>query len=178
MTAAIPIPNRLLALLGVAVLVLVGLLVARPLLTGSDDSAAPAATPARPAQVTPAAHAMKPSTPAKAKIVLLPGLPHRVASKLMHSRVAVVSVYSGTSASDHASLAQARAGAKAAGVPFVAINVLDETAARQVQAFGGTMTTPAVLVVKRPGKIVARFESTVDDAVVQQAAHNARGGKK
>ncbi len=63
-------------------------------------------------------------------------------------------------------------------MPFVAINVLNEKAARQLQAFGGTMTTPTVLVVKRPGKSVAKFESVVDDAVVQQAAHNARGGKK
>lgn len=178
MTAAIPIPNRLLVALGVAVLVLVGLLVARPLLSGSSDDTAASAVPAQPTQAAPAAPTSTPATPAKPKVVLLAGLPHSIASRLMHSRVTVVSVYSGTAASDHASLAQARAGAKAAGVPFVAINVLNEKAARQLQAFGGTMTTPTVLVVKRPGKIVAKFESVVDDAVVQQAAHNARGGKK
>lgn len=179
MTAAIPIPNRLLVLLGVAALVLVGLLVARPLLMGSDDeTAAPPAAPAQPTQAAPAAPTSTPAVPAKPKVVLLAGLPHPIASKLMHSRVTVVSVYSGTAAADHASLAQAKAGARAAGVSFVAINVLNEKAARQLQAFGGTMTTPTVLVVKRPGRIVAKFEAVVDDAVVQQAAHNARGGKK
>lgn len=176
MTAAIPIPSRVLALIGIAALLLVGLLVARPLLTGSNDDSAASASPAtvQPNHAAPAT----PAKPAIPKVVLVKGLPHPIASRLMHSRVTVVSVYSGTSGADHASLAQAKAGAKAAGVPFVAINVLNELAARQLQAFGGAMTTPTVLVVKRPGRIVARFESVVDDAVVQQAAHNARGAQK
>jgi hypothetical protein len=176
MTAAIPIPNRVLALLGIAVLVLVGLLVARPLLTSSDDSTAPsAASPTHVTQAAPTAPAAKPAVP---KVVLVPGIPHVIAAKLMHSRVTVVSVYSGTSASDRAALAQARDGARAAGVAFARLNVLDDKAASQLQAFGGTMTTPTVLVVRRPGKIVAKFESLVDSAVVEQAAHNARGGSK
>ena len=175
MTAAIPIPNRVLALLGVAVLALVALLVARPMLTGGSDSpAVSASTPTQPTQA-PTAPAAKPAVP---KVVLLAGVPQAIASKLMHSRVTVVSVYSGTSTIDHASLAQARAGAKAAGVGFARLNVLDEKAAAQLQAFGGTMTTPTVLVVKRPGRIVSKFESLVDSAVVEQAAHNAAGGSK
>ena len=82
------------------------------------------------------------------------------------------------SASDRAALSQAQVGAKAAGVAFAKLNVLDEKAASQLQAYGGTMTTPTVLVIRRPGKIVAKFESLVDSAVVAQAAHNARGGTK
>lgn len=182
MTAAIPIPNRLLVLLGVAVLALVGLLVARPLvLGGSDDSAAPVvATPApvQPTTATPATPAtpVTPAKPAKPKVELLPGIPHAIASKLMQSRVAVVSIYSGTGPADRASVAQAKAGARAAGVAFTSLNVLNERLAGQVQKFGGTMTTPTVLVVKRPGTIIAKFEMTVDSALVEQAAHNARGG--
>lgn len=178
MTAAIPIPNRLLALLGIAVLALVGLLVARPLLLGSgDDTVAPVvATPAPAQPTTSPAAPVTPAKPAKPKVELAPGLPNAIASKLMHSRVAVVSVYSGTAPADRASLAQAKAGASAAGVGFTAINVLNEKAARQLQAFGGTMTTPTVLVVKRPGTIVMKFESLVDSALVEQAAFNARGG--
>jgi hypothetical protein len=30
-----------------------------------------------------------------------------------------------------------------------------------------------MIVVRRPGKIVARFEGTIDSAVVAPAAHNA-----
>jgi len=178
MTAAIPIPNRVLVLLGVAVLAVVGLLVARPLVMGSSDTAAPAVaspTTTHATKPAPTAPAAKPTVP---KVVLLPGVPQIIAAKLMHSRVTVVSVYSGTSASDRAALSQAQVGAKAAGVAFAKLNVLDEKAASQLQAYGGTMTTPTVLVIRRPGKIVAKFESLVDSAVVAQAAHNARGGTK
>ena len=178
MTAAIPIPNRVLALLGVAVLALVALLVARPLLSGSSDSATPAVTAPAAAQPTQTPPTSTPAKPVVPKVVLLAGVPQVIASKLMHSRVTVVSVYSGTSSADRAALAQAREGAKAAGVGFAMLNVLNDKNAAQLQAFGGTMTTPTVLVIRRPGRIVAKFESLVDSAVVEQAAHNARGGKK
>ncbi len=183
MTAAIPIPNRLLALLGVAVLGLLALLVARPLLLGGDDESTTVA-PTPPAHVTPATVTPKPTptpvAPAVPAVKLLDGLPSAVASRLRHSRVIVVSVYTGTSATDRAALAEARAGAKAAGAGFTALNVLDEKTARQLQAFAGAMGTPSALVVRRPGKIVGRFDTLVDGAVIAQAAHNAgaRGAKK
>ena len=182
MTAAIPIPNRLLALLGVAVLGLLAVLVARPLLLGDDDSTTAQPTP--PAQVTPAtpapASTPKPAKPAVPAVKLIAGLPGPIAGRLRHSRVVVVSVYSGTSPTDRAALAEARAGAKASGAAFTALNVLDEKTARQIQAFvDGPMGTPSALVVRRPGKIVGRFDTLVDSAVIAQAAHNAgaRGGK-
>jgi hypothetical protein len=179
MTAAIPIPNRLLALLGVAVLGLLAVLVARPLLLGDDDSSTVSPTP--PAQVTPApVSTPTPVAPAVPAVKLLKGLPDTVESRLRHSRVVVVSVYSGTSAPDRAALAEARAGAKASGAAFTALNVLDEKTARQLQVFaGGPMGTPSALVVRRPGRIVGRFDTLVDSAVIAQAAHNAgaRGGK-
>jgi hypothetical protein len=180
MTAAIPIPNRVLALLGVAVLGLLALLVARPLLLGeSDESTTVAPTP--PAHITPATTVPKPKpvAPAVPAIKLLDGLPSAVAGRLRHSRVVVVSVYTGTSSSDRAALAEARAGAKASGAGFVALNVLNEKVARQLQAFAGAMSTPSTLVIRRPGKIVGQFDTLVDGAVVAQAAHNAgaRGGK-
>ena len=64
--------------------------------------------------------------------------------------------------------------AKSAHAGFVAINVLDEKAARRVGVFVGTTTAPpAVLVVKRPGKIVNRFDGFADSEIVAQAATNA-----
>lgn len=186
MTAAIPIPNRLLALLGVAVLGLLALLVVRPLLLGgSDESTTVAPTP--PAHITPATTAPKPAptpvapaVPAVPAVKLLDGLPTAIAGRLRHSRVVVVSVYTGTSPTDRAALAEARAGAKASGAAFASLNVLDEKTARQLQAFaGGAMGTPSTLVVRRPGRIVGRFETLADSAMIAQAAHNAgaRGGK-
>jgi hypothetical protein len=143
---------------------------------GDSSGAAPVATPT-PAPATPAPTT---STPAKPKVVLLPGLPTRLAARLQHSRVVVVSVYAGTDAGDRAAAAAARRGAKLSGAGFVALNVLDEKIARQVQPFIGTASPPVLLVVKRPGKVVSRFNGTVDKTVVAQAAKNAgaRGGSK
>jgi hypothetical protein len=169
-----------LALLGVAVLGLLALLVARPLLLGGTDEST-TVSPTAPAHVTPATTAPKPApvAPAVPAVKLLDGLPNAIAGRLRHSRVVVVSVYTGTSSTDRAALAEARAGAKASGAGFTALNVLDEKTARQLQAFAGAMGTPSALVIRRPGTIVGRFDTLVDSAVIAQAAHNAgaRGGK-
>jgi hypothetical protein len=178
MTATLPVPTRYLIALGVALVVAFGFFVARPLLLGDDGATStttpPVASAATTAKATPATKAAA----SKPKIVLLPSLPKPIASKLRRSPVAIVSVYSGTSASDRASLRQAKAGAKAAGAQFVRLNVLDEDTARTVQTFAGTLTTPTVLVVRRPGTIVKRFEGPVEGAIVRQAAHNAGARKR
>lgn len=141
------------------------MLVRSGILGGSEPAAVPSlAKPAPTPQAT---------TPAKPKIVLLPGLPGAVASKLHYSRIVVVSLYSGRSAGDRAAVAEARAGARAAGAGFVAINVGDDRAAKGMSSFAGPVSSPSMLVVKRPGKIVTRMEGTVDTTVVSQAAHNA-----
>jgi hypothetical protein len=178
MTATLPVPTRYLIALGAALLGALALFVARPLLLGDDSATSTPAPPVAPATATPKAPSATKAVAAKPKVVLLPGLPKPVASKLRRSPVAVVSVYTGTSASDRASLRQAKAGAKAAGAQFVKLNVLDEDTARAVQTFAGTMSTPTVLVVRRPGTIVKRFEGPVEDAIVRQAAHNAGARKR
>jgi hypothetical protein len=167
----------MLLIVGVAVLALAALFVARPILLedSSPESAASATTTPAAVTPTPSAPTAKPTQP---KIVLLPGLPTRVANKLHQSRIVVVSVYAGTDAGDRAAVAAARSGAHKAGVSFAALNVLDEKIARQVQPFLGTASPPVLLVVKRPGKVVARFNGSVDETVVAQAATNARGGSK
>ena len=110
-------------------------------------------------------------------LVLLPGLPAQIASKLHYSKVVVVSLYTGTAAGDRASLAQARSGAREVGAGFAAVNVLDERQARAIAAFGGPVDSPAVLIVRRPGKIATQFTGSVDDKIVAQAAHNAGAGR-
>lgn len=174
MTAAIPIPPRMLVLLGVATAALLALLVARPLLLGDDETTTKApVTPAVSTPSTPAPTPAKPVTPAKPEIQLVDGLPARIASKLRQSRVVVVAVYSGTSEGDRAAVGEARRGARSVGANFAVMNVLDEKRARELQAFVGDVSAPTVLVVRRPGKVVSRFEGMADAAVVAQAAHNA-----
>ena len=87
--------------------------------------------------------------------------------------MAVVSLYVGQAAGDRAVVGQVRKGARSAGAGFVAINVGSDKQAKSVSSFAGTVSAPTMLVVRRPGKIVARFSGPVDSAVIAQAAHNA-----
>jgi hypothetical protein len=106
-------------------------------------------------------------------VVLLAGLPTPVAHALRYSKVVVVSLYAGPAKSDRPAVGQARIGARSAGAGFVAMNVIDDRKAAALVPFVGPVSAPAMIVVRRPGKIVARFEGSVDSAVVAQAAHNA-----
>ncbi len=176
MTAAIPIPPRVLALLGALLLVAVAFLVLRPVLLSGEDStsATPAPIGAPPSSGAPARVTPKmPAAPARPRIELSPGLPDLVASKLLHSRVVVVAVYSGTSGSDRAAVGEARRGARTVGANFAALNVLDEQRAREVRVFVGDVDVPAVLVVRRPGNVVTRLEGAQDEHLIAQAALNA-----
>ena len=180
MTATLP--TRMLVILGVALAALAAFLVARPMLldSGGSSSEGTSATPTPVLPLAPVKPAKATSTPAQPKIVLLPGLPAKLANKLQHSRVVVAAVYTGTDPGDRAAVTAARRGAKEAGSGFTALNVLDEKTARQVQPFLGTTSTPVVLVVRRPGKVVSKFAGHVDKTVVAQAATNAgaRGKRK
>jgi hypothetical protein len=166
------------ALIGMVVLIaaFAALMVVRAgVIGGSSTDSTPIAIPAQNSPVTPS----KPTqaAPTKPTVVLLPGLPAQIASKLRYSKVVVVSLYSGTAAGDRAAVAHARSGAREVGAGFTAINVLDEKQARAVAEFGGPVDSPSVLVVRRPGRIVTQFTGTVDGKVVAQAAHNAGAGR-
>ena len=165
------------AFIGIVVLIaaFAALMVVRAGVIGdSSTDSTPVATPS---QSSPATPSKATTTPAKPSVVLLPGLPAQIASKLRYSKVVVVSLYTSTAAGDRAAVAQARSGAREVGAGFTAINVLDEKHARVVAAFGGPVDSPAVLVVRRPGRIVTQFTGTVDGQVVAQAAHNAGAGR-
>ena len=159
------------AFIGLAVLIaaFAALMVVRAgVIGGPSTKAVPVATPS-PNVVTPA----KPVQPvsAKPRVVLLPDLPAQVRHKLLYSKVIVVSLYAGSA--DRATIASARKGARKSGAGFASINVIDDRNARAVATFAGEVSSPTLLVVRRPGKIVNRFPGTVDNAIVAQAAHNA-----
>lgn len=156
----------------IAVVVLVvafaALMVARSgLLGGSGSGTTLTESP------TPAVPRSAPGTSATPNVVLLPGLPSSVAQALRKSRVAVVSLYVGQAQSDRAWVAEARKGARTAGARFVAVNVGSDKTAAAVRSFVGAASTPSMLVVRRPGRIVTQISGPVDSAVVAQAAHNA-----
>lgn len=176
MNTTIPFPARYLAVMGVALLAAILLLVARPmLLGGGGETVGSTPSPTAP-QPTP-----QPTKPVQQpRVVLLPGLPAKVANRLRHSKVVVVSLYQGSSAADRSAVGVAKAGARSVGAGFLAVNVLNEASARAVQTFVGTTSTPTVVVVRRPGRIVSRLEGAAssDSELVAQAAHNAGATKR
>ena len=130
-----------------------------------------------PAAVHTVAAAVKPAPkPHKPKPVvhLLPGLPLIVDRALLKHPVAVVAIYSSKSATDRSVLAEARAGAHAAHASFVAANIVHEPVAFGVERWSGMSDAPAVLVVRRPGKIVFQVAGLTDRATVAQAATTSR----
>jgi hypothetical protein len=177
MNTTIPFPTRYLAVMGVALALAALFLVARPMLLGDGgDTVAPVTTPPPPTTKPN----VQPAAPSKPKVVLLPGLPAQVANKLRYSKVLVVTLYQGTSRADRAAVAAAQRGARSVRAGYLPVNVLNEASARSVQAFVGTTSTPAVFVVRRPGRIVSSLEgaASTDEQLVAQAAHNAGAGSR
>lgn len=101
------------------------------------------------------------------------GLPAALAAALVRNKVVVVSLYAPRVELDDMSTREARAGAAAAGVGFVAIDVLNEGQSRSLTKLLGVLEDPAVLVFRRPGDLVIRFSGFADKQTVLQAARNA-----
>ena len=163
------------ALIGIVVLVIavVALMVVRlGVLSGGSGSGAAAVTASPQTGSSPTPTSTK-AVAAKPKIVLLPNLPASVAHALRYSKVTVVSLYVGQAPGDHASVTEARKGARSAGAGFVAVNVGNDKQASTVATFAGEVSSPSTLIVRRPGKIVMQVAGPVESAVVAQAAHNA-----
>jgi hypothetical protein len=118
----------------------------------------------------------KTTTPKKVTakpVVLLPGLPPQVAAALREHELVVVSLFDPQSRVDQISLAEASAGAKAAHAGFVPLNVLRQRQAGPLMQQLGVLPDPAVLVYRRPGDLVARFDGFADRDTVAQAVANA-----
>lgn len=111
----------------------------------------------------------------KAEVVAVDpdGLPMSVSSALLGSRSVVVALYLPGGEVDELAMAEARAGAKDAGVAFVALDALGAQAGPLVEKLGGTMDAPAVLIFNRPGNVVFTLEGFADRNTVAQAAANA-----
>jgi hypothetical protein len=102
------------------------------------------------------------------------GLPKVLTSALADHRVVVVGLYDPDAAVDEMALAEARAGAAAAGAGFVALNVFAEAQSRPLLELLGALENPSVLVYRRPDALFARIGGFADRETVAQAAANAR----
>lgn len=124
----------------------------------------PAAVPlAKPKPVQPAAPAVDDN-----------GLPRVLSAALGGNRVVVVGLHDPDSAIDRMALAEARAGAQAAGAGFVAINVFAEAQSRPLLELLGALENPGILVYRKPDVLFARMSGFADSETVAQAAANAR----
>jgi hypothetical protein len=134
----------------------------KPNPAGTRHTAAPAAAP-RPA------HTAK----APARVVGANGLPLTIDRALRTHQIVVVSLFDPESSTDAISYAEARAGAADAKVGFVGVSLLDNPVAAALTSSlpsGGLLPAPGVLVYRRPGTLVQRFDGFVDRDVVAQAA--------
>lgn len=176
MTVSTPVKIVALGALAIA-LGLGGLLMVHRPASASPSvvSTPPAARTAR-APATPAPKLKPKPQPHKSKPVLVldPGLPAVVRTALEKRAVAVVAIYSSKNATDRSVLAEARAGAHEVHASFVAANILHESIAVGVETWSGSPDAPAVLVVRRPGKIVFAIHGLTDRATVAQAATTSR----
>lgn len=101
------------------------------------------------------------------------GLPSSIMSAFSGRKVVVVALYAPDVPLDEMSVAEARAGAGAAGVGFVALNVHQESQARPLTKLLGVLEDPGVLVFRRPGDVFLRLSGYADQQTVAQAARNA-----
>jgi hypothetical protein len=101
------------------------------------------------------------------------GFPVPVDRALRQRRVVVVAVYMPRASVDAVVRAEAQAAAASTGAAFVAVSAADETVMRPLVSKVGVFSDPAVLVVRRPGVVVAELGVT-DRATVAQAVAQAR----
>ena len=138
--------------------------------TGTGKKHALKKTAARkPAAHKPVAHKPVAHKPAES----VNGMPAALAAALTQHKVVVVSLYAPKVELDAMAMREARAGAAAAGVGFVAVDVLNEGQSRALTKMLGILDDPSVLVFRRPSELVVRFSGFADMQTVQQAARNA-----
>jgi hypothetical protein len=173
----------------------------------SEPAAAPVIKPLHPVKKHPAAAKKAPlvakKAKAKAKVVARPkakaapkpkprpvpavidGMPSALALALRGGPVVVAALYAPGSSVDELARAEAQAGARAAGVPFVALDVTTEKVAAPLTSLltGGAsaadrvLDDPAVLVFKSPKTLFVRLSGWNDRDTVAHAVANALSGQ-
>jgi hypothetical protein len=140
----------------------------------STTTSTPAPTRHSTTTPAPAPSKVHPHAATRIAIAVNHGLPLAVAQALGKHSIVVVSLSSPHSDVDQIAGAEARAGAHAAGVGYVNIDVYHQRPGSALLRKLGVVDTPDVLVVKRPYNIFHVFPGFVDRDVVQQAVADAR----
>lgn len=176
MSVTLSPPVRVAALVGALVLTGIAafvLLLGRGIVGGEPETVAtaPIAQTGSKSSVTPKPAAKPAARPAKPRVPS--GFPAKIDHALRYSRVVVVSVSVPGAAVDAIVRGEARAGAKASRARLVTLSAANERAMSGLVAKTGVLPSPAVIVVKRPGVVVATF-SVTDAATISQAVAQAR----
>jgi hypothetical protein len=104
-------------------------------------------------------------------------LPPVLRSALARHPVVVVGLYDPHVQVDDLAIAEAGAGAAAAHVGFVRVNLLDDAVAGPLTALlpaGQMLPSPGILVYRFPGKVVYRFDGYLDREAIAQAVATAK----
>ncbi len=170
-------PLRMFALVGVlaAVGLAAFLFLLRP--SGEDRSAAATKPVTKPAESTrrPAPRPT-PTSRATSRPAALPasGFPLPIHRALKRNRVVVVAVYMPGAGVDSFVRGEAKAGARTARAGYVAVSALSERLVRPLVAKTGVLPAPAVVVLRRPGVVIATLSVTDRQTVVQAVAQARR----
>jgi hypothetical protein len=127
-----------------------------------------------PKVTTPKETAPKPSTTIETPGVAPNGLPTVIAQALRKQPVVVVALVVPGGELDEMTVAEAKAGAKAAGVGFLTVNILKNSVGRPLAQKLGVIQTPSLVVFRRPATVFVRFQGFTDRDTVIQAAASAR----
>jgi hypothetical protein len=176
-TMTISPPIRVFAALGAVVAVALGAWLFLLGRSAEGETAAP--PPAHVTQRTPATPTARPgrkpetnSKPRRVRIVRS-GFPSAVDRSFRSHRVVVIALYMPGSRVDAVVRREARAGAIASRVGFVDVSASNNLVAGQLLAKTGVLPDPAVVVVRRPGTVVATL-GVADRETVEQAVAQAK----
>ena len=140
---------------------------AKPKPAAAKPKAKPVAAKPKPVQ--------KPAKPVRAPLIAANGLPYRVVSTLRRENVVVLALWGSGGKIDRLALDEAAAGAAAAGVGFVPLNVLQSN--REAEALtlklGVVLRAPTVLFFTGSGDLALRLDGFRDRETVAQAALDA-----
>jgi hypothetical protein len=127
-----------------------------------------------PKVTAPKVAAPRPPTTIETPGVAPSGLPTVIAQALRKSPVVVVALVVPGGELDEMTVAEAKAGAKAAGVGFLTVNILKNSVGRPLAQKLGVIQTPSLVVFRRPATVFVRFQGFTDRDTVIQAAASAR----
>lgn len=194
MTTQISPQMRIVALAGVLLIALAG----SALLLLHKSKPAAVTLPPTHRTTTPATHRTAPThrtttTPPKthsrrpapaqhrhvkaARPTVNPLLPAKLRAAIGRHPVVVVAFFDSQNRIDSLTVAEARAGAAAGGAGFATVNLLADKVAGRLTALlppNELLPAPGILVLKRPGRIVWRFDGYLDRQAVAQAVRNVR----